>query len=55
MTEFKLYHYDPSFIAAIIFVALFATSTLGHVYQLVRFRAFFFIPFVIGCICESPH
>ncbi|RFN47863.1 rta1 domain-containing protein [Fusarium flagelliforme] len=52
MTEFKLYHYDPSFIAAIIFVALFATSTLGHVYQLVRFRAFFFIPFVIGCIFE---
>ncbi|KAI8712149.1 Rta1 domain-containing protein [Fusarium sp. LHS14.1] len=53
MTELKLYHYDPSFTAAIIFVALFAASTVVHVYQLVRARTFFFIPFVIGCVFEA--
>ncbi|RSM01349.1 hypothetical protein CEP52_008630 [Fusarium oligoseptatum] len=53
MTEYELYHYDPSFILAIIFIALFSVSTLGHLFQLFHSRTFFFIPFLIGCIFEA--
>ncbi|KAI8712152.1 Rta1 domain-containing protein [Fusarium sp. LHS14.1] len=53
MSEFKLYHYDPSFVAALIFVVLFAASSLGHLYQLLRFRTWYFIPFFIGCAFET--
>ncbi|KAF5000631.1 hypothetical protein FDECE_11168 [Fusarium decemcellulare] len=53
MAEFKLYHYDPSFIAAVVFASLFTLSTLCHFYQIARFKAFFFIPFLVGCIFEA--
>ncbi|KAF5697381.1 RTM1-like protein [Fusarium globosum] len=53
MSEFKLYHYDPSFIAAIIFLALFSALTLCHLFQLIRYRTFYLVPFLIGCIFEA--
>ncbi|KAL7754593.1 hypothetical protein ACKLNR_002826 [Fusarium oxysporum f. sp. zingiberi] len=53
MSEFKLYHYDPSFTAAIIFLALFSALTLCHLFQLIRYRTFYLVPFLIGCIFEA--
>ncbi|KAJ5806815.1 hypothetical protein N7474_010407 [Penicillium riverlandense] len=47
------YYYDPSSAAAGIFTALFGLSSLMHLYQLVRTRTWFMIPFVIGGILET--
>ena len=54
ITEFKFYHYDPSMVAAIIFIALFLTTTFLHTYQLLRTKAWFMIPLIIGGFCASP-
>lgn len=48
---FKLYRYDPSLAAAIIFVVLFALVSFLHTYQLLRTRTWYFIPFVLGGYC----
>ncbi|KAF5617307.1 Rta1 domain protein, partial [Fusarium tjaetaba] len=53
MSEFKLYHYGPSFIAATIFLALFSALTICHLFQLIRYRTFYLVPFLIGCIFEA--
>ncbi|KAH7129829.1 RTA1 like protein-domain-containing protein [Dactylonectria estremocensis] len=50
--EFVFYHYDPSLAAACIFIALFGASALLHLWQVIKLRAWYFIPFVIGCIFE---
>jgi hypothetical protein len=50
--EFKLYRYEPSLAAAVIFVALFAVITFIHNYQLIRTNTWYFIPFTIGGYCE---
>ncbi|KAL3428546.1 RTA1 like protein-domain-containing protein [Aspergillus tetrazonus] len=42
------YRYYPSEAAAILFTILFAITTFVHLYQLIRHRTWFFIPFVIG-------
>jgi hypothetical protein len=52
-TKYILYHYDPSKVAAILFIALFGISTIAHIFQLSRRRTWYFIPFVIGGICMS--
>jgi hypothetical protein len=51
--EFILYHYNPSFITAVIFIALFSASAALHLYQLIRWKTAYFIPFLIGCICKA--
>jgi hypothetical protein len=51
--KFVFYHYDPSVAAAVVFVALFAISTLMHSVQLVWKRTWYFIPFVIGGFCKT--
>ncbi|KAH6680160.1 RTA1 like protein-domain-containing protein [Halenospora varia] len=51
-TSFALYHYNPSFAAAIIFAALFAISAVWHLYLIAKFRTWYFIPLVIGAILE---
>lgn len=48
---YKLYQYDPSMAAAVIFILLFVVSSLLHTYQLIRTRTLYFIPFVIGIYC----
>ncbi|KAJ4263325.1 hypothetical protein NW762_006143 [Fusarium torreyae] len=53
MAEFKLYHYDPSFTIAIVFLALFSALTLCHLFQLIRYRTFYLLPFLIGCVFET--
>lgn len=52
-TDFQLYRYDPSLAAAIIFIGLFFLASFLHLYQLLRTRTWFFIPFVIGGFMES--
>lgn len=51
----KFYRYDPSLAAAVIFTLLFALSTFFHLYQLLRTRTWYFIPFVIGGFCKSSN
>lgn len=51
--KYLLYHYNPSKIAAAIFIVLFAITTSIHIFQLVRKRTWYFIPFIIGGICKS--
>ncbi|KAJ5208084.1 hypothetical protein N7449_002463 [Penicillium cf. viridicatum] len=52
-STYTLYNYDPSGVAAIIFVALFGLTTLVHIFQMIRSRSWFFIPFIIGGISEA--
>lgn len=50
--DFKLYRYTPNLAAAAIFIVLFALTTIYHTYQLIKTRAWYFIAFVLGGICE---
>lgn len=52
-SSFKLYHYDPSVAAAVVFVILFLATSIYHVWQMVRARTWFFTAFIIGGICEQ--
>ncbi|PNP84116.1 hypothetical protein FNYG_02804 [Fusarium nygamai] len=45
---FKLYRYDLSMVAAVIFIILFLLVTGLHTYQLIRTKTWFFSCFVIG-------
>jgi hypothetical protein len=49
---FDYYHYDPSVAAAGIFIALFGISATMHVWQLLKNKTWYFIPFAIGGYCE---
>ena len=51
-STFILYHYNPSLVAAIVFIALFSLTTSTHVFQLMKKKTWYFIPFVIGGICK---
>ncbi|KAJ5385386.1 hypothetical protein N7517_003297 [Penicillium concentricum] len=52
-STYTLYNYDPSAVAAIIFVVLFGLTTLVHIFQMIRSRSWFFIPFIIGGLFEA--
>jgi hypothetical protein len=52
-TKYVLYHYDPSFVAAVIFIALFLITTFLHTFQLAWKRTWYFIPFLIGGFCKT--
>lgn len=47
------YRYSPSKAAAVPFTILFFTSTNLHMYQMIRNRAWFLIPFIIGGLFEA--
>ncbi|KAF5615348.1 rta1 domain protein [Fusarium sp. NRRL 25303] len=47
------YKYDPSMAAAVIFVVSFSLSGLYHGFQVIKFRSWYFIPFVVGCAIEA--
>ena len=52
---FSYYEYLPSKAAAIIACLIFIIITILHTWQLFRTRTWFFIPFVIGGLCQcSP-
>ncbi|KAI0835138.1 RTA1-domain-containing protein [Hypoxylon sp. FL0890] len=46
--DFKLYRYDPSLAAAIVFVVVFAILTALHTWRLYRNHAVYFTAFTIG-------
>lgn len=48
---FILYHYTPSLPAAVIFTLLFSVVTFLHAIQLIRLRAWFTIPVIVGGLC----
>lgn len=50
--DYKLFHYRPSIEASILFVVLFALSTILHICQSVRTRTLFVLPVIIGGFCE---
>ncbi|KAF4968709.1 hypothetical protein FSARC_3926 [Fusarium sarcochroum] len=52
-TAYVFYNYNPSLVAAVIFIVVFGISSLLHIYQLARARTWYFIPFVIGCLFET--
>ena len=50
---FKLYYYDPSLPAAIIFTIAFLGVMVRHCQILFRERTWAFIPFIVGLLCEN--
>ncbi|RDW80851.1 hypothetical protein BP5796_05549 [Coleophoma crateriformis] len=50
--SYQLYKYDPSFAAALIGASAFGITTLLHIFQLVKNKTWYFIPFVIGGLFE---
>ncbi|KAL2840614.1 RTA1 like protein-domain-containing protein [Aspergillus pseudodeflectus] len=50
---YKYYEYNPSAGAAIPFAALFALSTAIHIWQMIRARTWYLIPFIIGGLFEA--
>ena len=52
---FDFYPYNPSGIAGWIFVVLFGIGSLVHVVIMFPYRAWFFIPFILGCISENKY
>jgi hypothetical protein len=52
-TQIVFFEYLPNKPAAISFVALFGIVTLAHLVFLFIYRAWFFIPFILGGICKS--
>ncbi|RGP74591.1 hypothetical protein FSPOR_1168 [Fusarium sporotrichioides] len=51
-TQIVFFEYLPNKPAAISFVTLFGIVTLAHLIFIFIYRAWFFIPFVLGGICE---
>ncbi|KAF3385543.1 Protein RTM1 [Penicillium rolfsii] len=50
--DFALYRYTPSIPAAVVFAVMFFIITILHCIRLWRYRAFFFVPFIIGLLFE---
>jgi hypothetical protein len=50
---FSYYRYDPSLEANVIFVVLFALSTLLHGFQMWRTRTWYLTALVLGGVCEA--
>ncbi|KAK7422461.1 hypothetical protein QQZ08_009513 [Neonectria magnoliae] len=48
-----LYKYDPSLIAAVIFILCFSISGLYHAFQIAKLRSWYFISFFVGCLVEA--
>ncbi|KAF2272607.1 RTA1-domain-containing protein [Westerdykella ornata] len=50
---YELYAYSPSLPAAIIFIAIFGTSAVLHIWQAGKKRSWFMTPFIIGGLMET--
>ncbi|PKX95400.1 RTA1 domain-containing protein [Aspergillus novofumigatus IBT 16806] len=50
---YKLYRYVPSIPAAAIMAADFGLLATGYLYRIVKHRAYFFVPFIIGLLFET--
>lgn len=51
--SFVLYRYQPSLAAAAVFVVAFGLTTGFHIFQSVKKRSWFMIPFIIGGLFET--
>jgi hypothetical protein len=51
--DFALYRYTPSIPAAAVFVGIFLILSILHLIRMIRNRAYFFTPFVVGLLCEN--
>jgi hypothetical protein len=49
---YVFYNYNPSMPAAVIFIVVFGLAAILHTWQLLRSRTWYFIPFLIGCLCR---
>lgn len=49
---YPLWHYIPSMPAAIVFVVVFAITTLLNAWRMFKYRVWFAIPLFIGGICK---
>ncbi|KAF5557611.1 protein RTM1 [Fusarium napiforme] len=47
------YRYEPSLPISIIFIVIFALSSALHLFQIIKTRAWFFLPFLVGSIFEA--
>ncbi|PYI23601.1 RTA1 like protein [Aspergillus violaceofuscus CBS 115571] len=52
-SSYKLYEYNPSVGAAIVFAGVFAATSVLHLFQMVRRRTWYFTPFIIGGFFEA--
>jgi hypothetical protein len=50
--KFVFYHYDPSLVSAIIFATLFSVTTMIHIYQMSKSRAWYMTTLIVGGICK---
>jgi hypothetical protein len=51
--RFVYFRYHPSLEAAIVFVILFAITTLYHIFLISKKRTWYFIPLAVGGIFET--
>ncbi|PKY02162.1 RTA1-domain-containing protein [Aspergillus campestris IBT 28561] len=49
----EFYPYNPSLTAGYAFMAIFGLATLAHIVLMLVYKAAYFIPFVLGGICET--
>ncbi|KAF8849666.1 RTA1-domain-containing protein [Acephala macrosclerotiorum] len=49
---FAFYRYDPSQVAALIFMSCFLITTVFHIFQAAKLRTFYFIPLLVGGVFE---
>ncbi|KAI6750575.1 hypothetical protein HG530_014856 [Fusarium avenaceum] len=47
------YRYEPSLPASIIFIVIFALSSALHLFQIIKTRTWFFLPFLVGSVFET--
>ncbi|KAI3392259.1 hypothetical protein diail_5947 [Diaporthe ilicicola] len=50
---YYLWHFVPSLPGGVVFIVLFIVATIAHSYRMFRFRQWFYIPFILGCIFEA--
>lgn len=52
MSRPAFYKYDPVLPAAAVVATAFGISTVLHGYQLLRWKTWYFIPFLFGGLCK---
>lgn len=50
--DHNIYGFIPSAAACIVFIILFAITSAAHIWQLIRAKCWYFVPFVVGGACE---
>ncbi|KAL9564993.1 hypothetical protein ACKAV7_010851 [Fusarium commune] len=51
--KYQFYKYHPSTVVGAIVTALFGLSSAIHLFQLLRRRTWYFVPFFCGCLLET--